>query len=1067
MTTPGYCARLKGMPKVFCALCLVLWFAWPAEWVLAGEETLPKVGAHSLRILSSNVLELMTITTKDPDPARVTSWNLVDSNYLLQTPAAQNFLVTVDGQPVAIQAVLGFKRRPLYAPFAQRDLRIENSLYLKISRSILDNQTVEVKNPAATLWGTNDQYLAISDPLRYSPAIHVNQEGYLPALPKKAVVGYYLGNAGELNVSSSAGFKLIDANTGLSVYQGSLAWKPDRGYEYTPTPYQKVFVADFSSFTNPGVYRIMIPWMGASLPFSIGSGVAMSFTRAYALGLYHQRCGTGNSFPFTRFTHGACHINKADIPSPQSSFVFTWDTIAGYSSDYASNPRHTAPQLKNEGSQLYPLMNLGKLDVSGGHHDAGDYSKYTINSAGFIHYLMFAVDAFPGVASLDNLGIPESGDGISDLMQEAKWEADFLAKMQDADGGFYFLVYPRSREYESDVLPDKGDAQVVWPKTTAATAAAVGALAQTASSPRFKQQYPVTAALYMQKAQLGWNFLTNAIARYSKDGSYQKITSYGDEFMHDDELAWAACEMYLATGNPACQQKLLEWFPDPDDPATWRWGWWRLWDSYGKAIRSYAFGARTGRLAANQLDPSYLAKCLNEINLGAQDHLTRAHANAYGTSFPLESKQYRVAGWYFSSERAFDITVAYQLNARADFLEAILSNLNYEAGCNPMNVCFVTGLGVRRQREIVHQYAQNDRRISPPSGLPLGNIQSGFDSSDSYQSELAALCFPQEDTVSAPFPFYDRWADAFDLDTEFTILDQARSVGNLAFLSTFTSTKTQSWVAVPAQIVLPNESSSHFPVTATLNAPGLDLTGTRIVWEAQGQEPAFGANYSFVPSSNGTYWVEAEAQWADGRRVFAAASFLATNRPPTISVVAEDLSASRIGPEPGVFSLVRVGNTNLTISVNYLLGGTALNGVDYHISPAGSSSSLTLAAGVSSTKLTILPVANTNTTPAKTVILALSANPSYLVGVSNRATINIVGNSGPITSIRMSNGTSSLVWASVPGKVYQVLFKNSLAAANWSALTTNITATNSLTPWVDTTAGSVRQRFYRISQVSP
>src|SRR6185369_1860473 len=108
--------------------------------------------------------------------------------------------------------------------------------------------------------------------------------------------------------------------------------------------------------------------------------------------------------------------------------------------------------------------------------------------------------------------IPESGDGISDLMQEAKWEADFLAKMQDTDGGFYFLVYPQGREYESNVTPDHGDPQVVWPKNTAVTAAAVAALAQCASSPLFKQKYPAEAASYLQKAQLGWTFLTNAIA---------------------------------------------------------------------------------------------------------------------------------------------------------------------------------------------------------------------------------------------------------------------------------------------------------------------------------------------------------------------------------------------------------------------------------------------------------------------------------------------------------------------------------------------------------------------------
>src|SRR5256714_5956739 len=150
------------------------------------------------------------------------------------------------------------------------------------------------------------------------------------------------------------------------------------------------------------------------------------------------------------------------------------------------------------------------IDVSGGHHDAGDYSKYTLNVAQLIHYLVFAADNIPDVGYLDNLGIPESGDGKSDLLEEAKWEADFLAKLQDGDGGFYFLVYPRNREYESNVLPDRGDPQVVWPKNTAATAAAVAALAQCASSPLFKRQFPDAATNYLAKAQLGWQFLTNA-----------------------------------------------------------------------------------------------------------------------------------------------------------------------------------------------------------------------------------------------------------------------------------------------------------------------------------------------------------------------------------------------------------------------------------------------------------------------------------------------------------------------------------------------------------------------------
>src|SRR5262249_39563096 len=146
---------------------------------------------------------------------------------------------------------------------------------------------------------------------------------------------------------------------------------------------------------------------------------------------------------------------------------------------------------------------------------------------------------------------------------------------------------------EAGVTPDHGDPQVVWPKTTSVTAAAVAALAQCASSPAFKAAYPATAATYLQKAQLGWQVLNNAINRYGKTGAYQKITHYGDVFADQDELAWAACQMYLATGDQTIHQKLLSWF-DPSSSATWRWGWWHMSECYGHAIRSYAFAVRSG-----------------------------------------------------------------------------------------------------------------------------------------------------------------------------------------------------------------------------------------------------------------------------------------------------------------------------------------------------------------------------------------------------------------------------------------------------------------------------------------
>jgi hypothetical protein len=251
--------------------------------------------------------------------------------------------VTVDGVPNVVQAG-GFKRRPLYAPLVQRDLRIDNCLYLKLATPVANNQTVTVVNPSGLLWGASTVFSQKADPLRFSPVIHVNQEGYVPSFPKKAQIGYYLGSMGEMINSAGLGFSLVDTTTGATVYQGNLIVKLDLGYTYTPAPYQNVLQADFSSFTTPGEYRLVVPGLGSSLPFLIDDGVAMAFARAYELGLYHQRCGGANSVPFTRFTHDACHTAQASVPMPQSSFAYTWNCVSNYAmSVNADNPAQTAP----------------------------------------------------------------------------------------------------------------------------------------------------------------------------------------------------------------------------------------------------------------------------------------------------------------------------------------------------------------------------------------------------------------------------------------------------------------------------------------------------------------------------------------------------------------------------------------------------------------------------------------------------------------------------------------------------------------------------------------------------
>jgi hypothetical protein len=950
----------------------------------------PIEGDHELRIITPTVLELTRLSIKRPEPAPMDVWNFVEAGGNAVLPESNRFAVTVNGQPAAVLAV-GYKRRPIYAPLALRDLRVESELYLKIGTAVGGGQKVEVKNPDGSLWPGSLAFTSTADALRFGPALHVNQEGYLPHRAKKAFVGYYLGTLGELEVPPGGAFQIVDATTGGVVFSGSLTRRADVGWTYSPTPYQQVGEADFSSFNTPGKYRLVVPGWGASIPFRIDEGIAMGFVRAYALGLYHQRCGHANELPFTRHTHAACHLTPASVPVSASTFAFTWNTVAADAAKLnANNPAQIAPRLASPSAQLYPFVNQGPIDVSGGHHDAGDYSKYTINSAALVHTLMFAVDSIAGVAGLDNLGLPESGNGISDIMELARIEADFLAKMQDADGGFYFLVYPRERRYEGNVTPERGDAQVVWPKNTAATAAAVAALAEAGSSPRFKAAYPQVAAAYLAKARAGWKFLADAIARHGKAGAYQKITHYGDDFTHDDELAWAAAAMFAATGDAAIHETLKSWF-DPASPSTWRWGWWHAYMGWGNAVRTYAFAGRSGRLGSHQLDAAYLAKCEAEVRSAGDDALRWSQQSAYGTSFPDATKRVQGAGWYFSSAQAFDLTAASQLNNRAEYLDAVLANMNYEGGANPVNVSYVTGLGRKRQHEIVHQYAQNDRRDLPPTGIPLGNLQVGPVYTGTYGTELAALTFPRDTAGTAPYPFYDRWTDTHNVTTEFVHLDQGRSLASLAFLAAQTSHKNQAWRSSAAQINgLPAQLQSGTPVTASLTAPGVDLSAATIVWEAAGQPAAFGPTFTFTPSGHGEQWVEAEAALPDGRRVFGVKNFFADNGMATVTIAATDDTASFADKtDVATFTFTRTGDTGAALKVRYALSGTAVKWNDYRRPEGDMPVEMTIPAGAASGSISIYGLANTTNANPATVTITVTAGATYNAGSPASATATL------------------------------------------------------------------------------
>jgi hypothetical protein len=122
---------------------------------------------------------------------------------------------------------------------------------------------------------------------------------------------------------------------------------------------------------------------------------------------------------------------------------------------------------------------------------------------------------------------------------------------------------------------------------------------------------------------------------------------------------------------------------------------------------------------------------------------------------------------------------------------------------------------------------------------------------------------------------YDRWADDYDVYTEAITINIARGLGAFGFIAAQTSVSNQTFTNITISIVPPSNPVWGQATTASVQAPGMDMSNARTVWEIQGQEPGFGTgtNYGFKPMYNMRQWIEAEVQWPDGRRAFASNTF--------------------------------------------------------------------------------------------------------------------------------------------------------------------------------------------------
>ena len=503
-------------------------------------------------------------------------------------------------------------------------------------------------------------------PQNGSVRIQVDQVGYLPRASKLAMV----------NATTATTFEVKRASDDKTTFKGwfaPAAFDADTG--------DSIQAADFSKLVESGTYYLEVPGVGRSWTFSIGPDV---YSRAYYLAMrafYGQRCGIavdlGPEFP--GYVHPACHL-KGEFHS-------------------------------SSGRQ-------GQRNNIGGWHDAGDYGRYLVNSGITMGTLLWAWELFGPRLKDIKLNIPESGNGLPDILNEARWNLEWMLLMQDEDGGvwhkqtsesFAGFVMP-----EEDHLPSKviGTGEEPY-KSTCATAdlAAVAAIAARVYRP-FDAKF---AARKAEQAREAWTWSGKYPNVAFKNPPGITTGEYGDVQCADERL-WAAAELWRTTGEGTYNQYFVGHYQDylssldSLTPEGWK-------DVAAMGLWTYALGPRTGSNA------QAIADIRNHTLLAARGIVERTRKNPYRVS--LVAKDYVWGSNGVAANYGMELLVANVLAPDPSFIEVALDNLHYLLGRNTFSISWVTQVGANPYHHPHHRPSGADANREPWPGLLSGGPNAG------------------------------------------------------------------------------------------------------------------------------------------------------------------------------------------------------------------------------------------------------------------------------------------------------------------------------------------------------
>ncbi|MET9256270.1 glycoside hydrolase family 9 protein [Streptomyces sp. NPDC003717] len=514
------------------------------------------------------------------------------------------------------------------------------------------------------------------------PRVRVNQVGYLPDGPKNATL--------VTDATAKLPWQLKN-DAGKTVAHG---WTVPRGLDASSG--QRVHSIDFGHYTRRAEGLTLTADGETSRPFAIGTAAYRQLRLDSAKYYYTQRSGTPIRDDLRPgYGRPAGHVGVA--PNQGDTEVPCQPGVCDYT-----------------------------LDVSGGWYDAGDHGKYVVNGGISTWELLSTYERSrtartgrPRALGDGTLALPESGNKVPDILDEARWELDFLLKMQVPDGKpLAGMAHHKVHDEQWTGLPllPSADPQrrELHPPSTAATLNLAATAAQAA---RLYRPYDrAFAARALTAARKAWAAALAHPDLLASESDGIGGGAYADAKV-DDEFYWAAAELYLTTGEQAFETFVRN---SPVHTA----------DIFGPTGFDWARTAAAGRLDLATV-PSRLPgrdAVRRSVVQGAETYLATQRAHPYGMPYAPEGQVYDWGSNHQVLNNAVVLATAYDLTGRAKYRDGALESMDYVLGRNALNISYVTGYGeVSSHHQHSRWYAnQLDPALPDP---PAGTLAGGPNSS--------------------------------------------------------------------------------------------------------------------------------------------------------------------------------------------------------------------------------------------------------------------------------------------------------------------------------------------------